>query len=136
VNVLVDSDVWSDALRRQSQAISTEVQTLRDLILEDRVQLIGPVRQEILSGIREGVRYERFRQTLRGFTERPIERQRFEEAAAHFNLCRSHGIQGSSTDFLLCACSIAWNQPILTKDQDFRRYRQFIPIQLLLETPA
>jgi predicted nucleic acid-binding protein len=136
VNVLVDADVWSAALQRHRGPESAEVRVLRELILEERVEIIGPVRQEILSGIREGERYERFRQTLRSFPDRPVELERFEEAAAYFNICRQRGIQGSSTDFLLCACAIAWNQPILTKDQDFKRYRQHLPLHLLLETPA
>jgi predicted nucleic acid-binding protein len=136
VNVLVDSNVWSEALRRDQSLVSSEVQVLRDLILEDRVQLIGALRQEILSGIRESERFARFKEKLRAFPDHEIEPERYEEAAAFFNQCRTQGIQGSHTDFLLCACAVAWNQPILTKDQDFRRYQALIPIQLLLDSTS
>ena len=135
MNVLVDANVWSEALRRNQsrEPESSEVRVLRDLILEDRVQLIGALRQEILSGIREGERFERFKMKLRSFPDRLIELQRYEEAAEFFNRCRANGLQGSQTDFLICACAIAWGQPILTKDRDFKRYQTLIPIRLLLE---
>ena len=133
VNVLVDADVWSEALRRAVGLESNEVRVLRDLIAEDRVQLIGALRQEILSGIREGERFERFKTQLRSFPDRHIEPERYEEAAELFNRCRAKGLQGSQTDFLICACAMAWKQPILTKDRDFKRYQTLIPIRLLLE---
>jgi hypothetical protein len=52
--VLVDTPVWSLALRRQSRDLSERersiTQALEELIRDGRVQLIGVVRQELLSG--------------------------------------------------------------------------------------
>ena len=49
MKVLVDASVWSLALRRNEQ---NEInRTLTSLIKESLVVMIGPVRQELLSGI-------------------------------------------------------------------------------------
>ena len=52
MKVIVDTSVWSLALRRGKQSASAPAQELKNLIHDHRVQMIGPVRQEILSGIR------------------------------------------------------------------------------------
>ena len=55
--VLVDTGVWSLALRRKVEHLSAHEQglisALRELIEAGRAQLMGAVRQELLSGIRE-----------------------------------------------------------------------------------
>ncbi|MEF2276732.1 hypothetical protein V3W47_00360 [Deinococcus sp. YIM 134068] len=53
----------------------------------------------------------------------------YELAAKFFNLCRSRGIQGSNTDFLICACSAQWGVPVLTKDADFGRFAELVPVK-------
>ena len=54
---LVDTCIWSLALRRRSKELTPSESALREelpeLIEEGRVRLLGPIRQEILSGIRE-----------------------------------------------------------------------------------
>ena len=56
--VLVDTSVWSLALRRKPSNLGARDQAhseaLRELVREGRVQIVGPVRQELLSGIRDG----------------------------------------------------------------------------------
>ena len=128
--VLVDSDVWSEAFRkggRKSRAVSL----LQEFIENDEVVMIGPVRQEALSGIREKRQFEEIQNILRAFPSVRLEDSIFELAASFFNVCRSNGIQGSHTDFLLCACCVAWKVRILTKDKDFTRYAEYLPIDLV-----
>ena len=128
--VLVDSDVWSEAFRkrgRKSQAVSL----LEEFIQNDEVLMIGPVRQEVLSGIKEEKQFETIRDILKAFPSQLVEDSIFELAASFFNVCRRNGIQGSHTEFLLCACSVAWKAQILTKDKDFKRFSDYIPIELL-----
>ena len=43
-------------------------------------------------------------------------------AARFFNQCRSKGVQGSNTDFLLCALSARHDLAIFTIDEDFKHY--------------
>jgi hypothetical protein len=130
VNVIVDTDVWSEAFRRQG-AKSRFVTELRKLIEESRVQLIGPIRQEILCGIRDEKQFDKLEERLRAFPDKVMESDVYVLAAKFFNVCRCNGIQGSNTDFLICACSVSWGYPILTKDKDFQLYRKFVPCELL-----
>jgi hypothetical protein len=49
MKVLVDTCIWSLALRRKKQSgPNIELVEFQELIEEVRVQLIGPIRQEIL----------------------------------------------------------------------------------------
>jgi predicted nucleic acid-binding protein len=127
--VIVDSDVWSEAFRKKGRS-SKSVTTLRNLITNGEVVMIGPIRQEVLSGIKNFTQYEQTKNSLRAFPSHIIEESIFEMAASCFNLCRSKGIQGSHTDFLICACSIKWKTSILSKNKDFVHYAKHIPIEL------
>ena len=98
MKVLVDTDVWSEAFRKK-EGTSAYVVELASLIEEDRVQLIGPIRQEILCGIRDAQLFKRFSRRLDAFPDRPIVADVYVMAARFFNLCRSRGIQGSQTDY-------------------------------------
>jgi predicted nucleic acid-binding protein len=130
MNVLVDTSVWSLALRRRHFSQDPAVRELRELISEARAHLIGPVRQEVLSGIRETAQYERLRDHLREFPDLPIRTADHERAAELFNLCRSRGVQGSNTDFLLCAVADRYGMAILTTDEDFTLFARHLPVQL------
>ena len=130
MKVLVDTSVWSLALRRRTRAAVPEVEELRSLIDEGRVAIIGPIRQELLSGLRTIEAFERLRDHLRPYSDEPLETADFERAAEHFNTCRARGVQGSNTDFLICAVSERHNLPILTTDADFSRFAAVLPITL------
>ena len=131
--VLVDTSVWSLALRRHAGDLSPAekriVAELGHLIEEGRAQLIGPVRQELLSGIRESAQYERLREHLRGFPDQPLEGADFEYAAQLSNQCRRTGVTGSVVDLLICAIAVKRNWPVFTTDQDFRNYAEVLPFK-------
>lgn len=134
MQVLVDTSVWSLAFRRSKEPagdLETRlIALLRDLIQDQRALLIGPIRQELLSGIREPAQYERLRQRLRAFSDEPLSTEDFEQAAGLSNHCRSRGVIGSTVDFLICAITIARGWQILTTDGDFLSYAKAIPIRL------
>lgn len=131
MKVIVDSNVWSEAFRKQQGESSPERRMLADLVRDRRVEMLGCIRQEALQGFRRQEVFERVRQNLRALPDRAISSLEYELAAEFYNLCRSKGIQGSNTDFLICACSVRWDIPILTKDQDFKRYAQHLPVNLV-----
>lgn len=132
--VLVDTPVWSLALRRRPEHLNPRerelTETLAELVRAGRVQLLGPVRQELLSGIREEARFRKLRDYLRAFPEHPLEAADYEEAAHINNRCRAKGIAGSAIDFLICAAALRRNWGILTTDRDFHNYRSVLPLQL------
>ena len=127
--VIVDSDVWSEAFRKKGKK-SREVIRLQELIESDEVLVIGSIRQEVLSGIKDKSRFEKIKEAMRAFPNQGIDNSIFELAASFFNLCRGKGIQGSHTDFLISACAVSWKAEILSKDKDFQRYSKYIPIVL------
>lgn len=130
MKVIVDTSVWSLALRRQKQQNSLIVNRLRDLIADGRVVLLGAVRQEILSGIKYQEQFDKLRDPLRAFPDLKLDAEDYELAAEYFNICRRHGIQGANTDFLICATANRRNYEILTTDKDFINFSQYLPIVL------
>ncbi len=127
MNVLVDTCVWSLALRRRADmSADVNVQALTRLIQQDAVVVVGPVRQEILSGIRDASRFSRIRDKLRAFSDLPLTPEDFEAAAGCFNRCRAKGLQGSNTDFLLCAVAERYRLALFSTDKDFAAFRQHI----------
>ena len=130
MNVLVDTSVWSAALRRATPHAGREQGELRELIAEGRVVMIGAVRQELLSGVRTAEQFKKLRERLRAFPDLAVESADHEEAAACFNRCRSRGIQGSNTDFLICALALRRGVAIFTTDRDFSQFAALLPIKL------
>jgi predicted nucleic acid-binding protein len=140
VNVVVDTCVWSLALRRSNSQLSRQEQLLRaelaELISEGRVQIIGPIRQELLSGIREEVYYRRVRDYLRAFDDEALTIEDFEQAASATNKCRAAGVTGSPFDFLICAAALRHHWSVFTTDQDFTAYARHLSLRLHTPRPA
>ena len=74
--------------------------------MDSRALIIGPIRQEILSGIKDEAQFEKLKNSLQPFDDNPISPMEYELAARLNNQCRSKGIQGSHIDFLICAVAI------------------------------
>jgi len=130
MKVLVDTSVWSLVLRRRKPKSNPIAVELENLIADLSVQIIGPIRQEILSGIREESQFKKLRESLQEFPDLPLTTFHYEQAAEFFNLCRAKGIQGSNTDFLICSVEVKQDIPIFTTDQDFSLYQTQLPIKL------
>jgi len=129
MRVLVDTCVWSKILRRKSPDKNLTA-ILEDLISDARVVLIGPVRQELLSGIASPSQFKKLSEALSPFQDVPLTTEHFVEAARFSNLCRKKGVQGSTTDFLICAVAHIEHLQILTTDADFILYSKHLPITL------
>ncbi len=133
MKVLVDTSIWSLALRRTGE-ISAEdsllVSELQELINDVRVTIRGPIRQELLSGISTKSQFDALKEHLEAFEDQPISRQDYERAAEFFNTCRQSGIQGSQIDFLICSIAAGAALPIFTSDKDFLLYIKYLPITL------
>ena len=132
--VIVDTPVWSLVLRRRPGNSSASEQSLTkaltELIREGRAEILGPIRQELLSGIREEAQFEKIRRDLRAFQEPLLEAADYEEAARMSNQCRARGISGSAVDFLICAAAHHHKRAIFTTDRDFQRYASVLALRL------
>jgi len=130
MKIIVDTCVWSLALRRNESKSSNLVDELSELISEVRVQLIGPIRQELLSGIKSKTQFNKLKKHLSAFPDLALLASDFELAAEFFNLARSKGIQGSNTDFIICSLAYTHKMSIFTTDKDFESYASVLPIKL------
>ncbi len=129
MHVLVDTCVWAQALRRRI-VDNDQARELSDIISDNRACIIGPIRQEILSGIRENLQFQSLREHLSAFPDLLIKTIDYESAADFSNLLRSKGIQGSAIDFLICAVAHRYSLLIYTLDNDFKHFSKYIPIKL------
>jgi predicted nucleic acid-binding protein len=134
VRVLVDTSIWSLALRRTETDLSRKeahaVDLLKELIRDGCAVVIGPIRQEILSGIPDEAQFRKLKAKLRAFEDLGITSDDYELAAEFYNACRKRGVQGSHIDFLICAVAARNQLPVFTLDEDFERYAQPLGISL------
>lgn len=134
MKVLVDTTVWSLALRRKTGDLNTGekriVREWTELVKDGRAVLIGPMRQEILSGIKHESEFEKLREYLANFDDIPLSVRDYEQAARLFNLLRAAGIVGTPIDLLICAAAYQSQFDIFTTDPDFARYARRLPIRL------
>lgn len=132
MSVIIDTVIWSLALRRNAPAQNSgAISQLQGLIRNNQVRILGAIRQEILSGLRTAEQYKRLRDALRAFPDTVLVSEDYELAAEFFNTCRQRGVQGSNTDFLICAVAHRRHDQILTADRDFQNFQAHIPVNLL-----
>lgn len=132
--VIVDTCIWSLALRGETPRDREVTNELTALIEENRAKIIGLIRQEILSGYSDLARYEKLKNKLRAFPNEQVIDIDYESAAEYSNICRSKGVQGSHIDFLICAVAIRLKMQIYTSDKDFSHYSKHLPISLYQKT--
>ena len=132
--ILVDTSVWSLILRRKP-GILAETETaimvrLQTLIKERQVKLIGPIRQELLTGIKRSKQFEAVSDALHSFRDESITTTDYELAAAFSNKCLSAGVATTSVDLLICAVAFNRQWRVFSTDTDFQRYARILGISL------
>jgi predicted nucleic acid-binding protein len=126
MRVLFDTCIWSLSLRRKSSAVLSQqelqsVTALTQAIQGRQAAIIGPIRQEILSGIRDPAMFQKIKEALSVFRDEDLVSADFEEAARLDNLCRSRGVSPGPIDILICAVARRRNWGISTSDQGLLR---------------
>lgn len=120
MSYLVDTSVWSLALRRDAPDSIPEVVELgRALEAGDEIFVTGLVLQELLQGFNKPKAYD---QIIEYFESLPFivpEREDYIRAANLRNRCRKKGIQVGTIDVLLAQLCIDREIEILTTDKDF-----------------
>jgi hypothetical protein len=126
LKVIVDTCVWSLALRRRdltriSAGEQQMLMQLTDAIRDSRAAIVGPIRQEILSGIRNRAQFAMTEGFLYPFPDEEITPADYVEAARLYNFCQDRGVQCGPVDILLCAVAARRHFGILTNDQGLKR---------------
>ena len=122
VSLLVDTSVWSMALRRDAPADLPEVRALGDALSSgELVVTTGLILQELLQGFSGPRAREAILERFNSLPFLTPDRTDYIEAATLRNRCRRKGIQVGTIDALLASLSIRHELSILTTDGDFRR---------------
>jgi predicted nucleic acid-binding protein len=132
--ILLDTSVLSAALRRRKPgpAENRVAEALSNLLATgERVGVPGLVLQEVLSGIREALQFEKIKAViLRGYPIVLAEEKDHLLAAAILNGCARKGVAISSVDGLLAAIAVNRNARLFTTDRDFARVAKLFPLKL------
>ena len=129
--LLVDTSVWSLALRRDATASEPEVHALKDALQgDDVVVTTGLVLQELLQGF-SGAKAQA--QIVERFKALPLiqpDREDHIAAANVRNACRRAGIQFGTVDALLAQLCIRHDLTLLTTDKDFSFAAKHCPLHV------
>ncbi len=121
MTLLVDTSVWSLALRRDASASAPEVQLLQDALQgADVVVTTGLVLQELLQGF-SGPKSRA--QIIERFAALPLVQPDREDHVAAADLrstCRRAGVQVGTIDALLAQLCIRHDLTLLSTDNDFK----------------
>lgn len=127
MKVLIDTSVLSLALRRH-RPDPAAADAVRRLSERHAACTIGPVKQELLSGIVAPETFSLLRTRLRLIPDLAVLPGDYEDAADLFNRCRRRGVQGDHTDFLIAAVARRASARILTNDRDFAEFARVVPL--------
>jgi hypothetical protein len=131
MTLLVDTSVWSLALRRDGPSAEAEVQALKDALSGDEVIVTtGLVLQELLQGFSGPKAHS---QVVQHFSALPLiqpDRDDHIAAASIRNTCRRGGIQIGTIDAVLVQLCIRHELTLLTTDKDFIHAARHCPLQV------
>jgi predicted nucleic acid-binding protein len=131
MTLLVDTSVWSLALRRDAEATEPEVQELKEALFGAEVVVTtGLVLQELLQGF-SGAKAQT--QIIERFGALPLlqpDRGDHIGAAALRNSCRQSGVQLGTIDALLAQLAIRHDLTLLTTDKDFTHAAKHCPLRV------
>lgn len=131
MSLLVDTSVWSLALRRDVDANEPEVHQLKEALFGAAlVVTTGLVLQELLQGF-AGPKTQA--QIVERFAALPLiqpDRDDHIAAAALRNTCRRAGVQIGTIDALLAQLCIRHELTLLSTDKDFTHAARHCPLRV------
>ena len=132
MRILVDTPVWSVALRRKQGPAGEAADKLRQLIEGgEQIFLLGVILQEILSGVADKTLFNRLVDYLAAFPLIELGREAYVAAAEIRNKCRKSGIQAGTIDFLIASTCIEKGLLLFTLDKDFEAMAPLCGLELL-----
>ena len=131
MSVLVDTSVWSLALRRDRPDITPELAELRRVLRgHEPVFTTGLVLQELLQGFRGPRARDAIIERFAALPSLRPEREDHIAAADLRNDCRRRGIQVGTIGALLAQLCIRFELTLLTTDTDFARIAEHRALKL------
>ncbi len=132
MKILVDTSVWSLALRRKDGSANREADALRKLIeYGEDIYLIGIILQEVLQGIKRPADFQALRKYFEPFPLIELSRDDYIKAAVLKNSLMRKGIQASTVDALIASAAITHDCVLFTTDRDFLHIARHAKLRLL-----
>ena len=120
MTLLVDTSVWSLALRRDVEVEEPEVQALKEALAgADVVVTTGLVLQELLQGFAGAKASAQIVERFSALALIQPGREDYVAAAGLRNACRRAGVQIGTVDALIAQLCIRHELVLLSTDQDF-----------------
>jgi predicted nucleic acid-binding protein len=130
MTLLVDTSVWSLALRRNDEIDAPEVTALRAALAgSESVVVTGLVLQELLQGFAGPKAQESIVERFAALPLIQPDREDHIAAAQIRNLCRRNGVQIGTIDALLIQLCGRYDLTLLTTDQDFLHASRHVPFR-------
>jgi len=131
MKILIDTSIWSLALRRQSGVVNPESVMLRTLIEQgEDIHLLGIILQEVLQGIKNPKDFHILKDYLDAFPLIELTREDCIKAAELKNRLIKKGKQISTIDALIASASISYSCYLFTTDKDFEHIAQHSSLKL------
>jgi len=117
---IIDTSVWSEALRRKKNTVNSSETVVRKIIEnDDEIVILGIILQEILTGISNEKLFREIKDILDDFVFLDITKNDYIYASELSNKCRSKGVIAGSIDFLIASAAIRNELQLVTFDKDF-----------------
>lgn len=132
MKVLVDTSVWSLALRRLNGTQNREAEVLRVLVERgEDIFLIGIILQEVLQGIKKQSDFDALKKHFEAFPLIQLTRDDYIRAAALKNNLIKKGIQASTVDALIASTAITHGCVLFSADKDFQQIARHSKLRML-----
>jgi hypothetical protein len=132
MKLLVDTSIWSLALRRKSTIVNKEALILKTVIDQgEDIYLLGIILQEILQGIKNPKDFLQITEYLEAFPLVELTREDYVKAAELKNILIKKGKQISTIDALIAHTAISRDLYLFTADDDFTYIAKYTKLQLL-----
>ncbi len=138
MKVLIDTSVWSLMLRRNPVSLNADerelVRALHDIVNDGRAKIIGPIRQELLSGIKTEKQFAALKEKLSLFDDVELTTSDYENAASGANQCTRVGVATGSIDVLICAVALERQWQVFTCDKAFLQFKRILKFELYVSS--
>ena len=132
IRLLIDTTVWSEALRRKEKSLNSSETLVRRIIENnDEIVIVGIILQEILSGITNKKLFSEIESILNDFSYIEIIKEDYIRAAELRNKCKEKGITAGSFDFLIASVAIRNKLTLVTYDKDFINICKYTELKIL-----
>lgn len=132
IRFIIDTSVWSEALRRKKNTVNSSETIVRRIIENDyEIVVAGIILQEILSSIANEKLFKDIKDILKDFQYIDATKNDHIYASELNNKCRSRGIIAGSVDFLIASVAIRNELELVTFDKDFFNISMHTELKIL-----